>query len=139
MAGVEESSRKRVALAVLLVGIVLILIGAGAILYQLHLVAMRDPGFVPPAAGGSLPVAVVIQRVLFLLLLLVLVFCVATLAFMRFSRRFRQWLFRRPLPPTPADDVWVTHRLPPDLDGPDLKGDTGEVSSPPDEPGPSRN
>jgi len=116
MAGVEECNRRQLGLALLLAGGALILVGVVLILHQQHLLEARAERLREPIIPGRLPTARIIQNVLFLLLLLVLMFGVASLAFLRFSRRFRRWLLRRPTPPTPADDVWAMHRLPPELD-----------------------
>jgi hypothetical protein len=43
---------------------------------------------------------------------LVLIFMVSSLAFLRWSRRFRRMLLRKPHPPTVSDDVWAMHKLP---------------------------
>jgi len=136
MAGVEEHNKKSVALVLLLAGGALVLAGAGVIIYQQHLVATRGLPPAKPVIDDPVPMAAVIQKVLFSLLILVLVFCVTMLAFVRFSRRFRQWLLRRPAPPTPAEDVWAMHQLPPDLDPAGYGENTEGPAPPPDEQGP---
>lgn len=63
-----------------------------------------------------------VRSVLLWVLVLVVVFGVSTLALRRWSRHFRRWLLHQPHPPTPADDVWLMHRLPdepPEMAGPD--------------------
>lgn len=131
MAGVEEQSRRRIGLMLLLAGGALALGGAAVIFYQQHLVQTSAPLHPPSVVTDRIPTAQIIQKVLFLLLTLVLAFCVASLAFLRFSRRFRQWLFHKPAPPTPADDVWSMHRLPPELD-PGGAGDPAADAGEPD-------
>lgn len=117
MAGVEEQSRRRVATVLTLVGLGLILTGTALLLYQHHQI-QRSSHPTPHAVEepGSLALAHAIQRALFLLILLVGVFAVASYAFIRWSRRYRQWLLRTPPPATPDEDVWAMHRLPDEED-----------------------
>jgi len=42
----------------------------------------------------------------------VLIFFVAALVIIRFTLRYRAYLFREPNRPTPSEDVWQMHRLP---------------------------
>jgi hypothetical protein len=78
---------------------------------------------------------------------LILVLVVAAITIVVFSRRYRAYLTRGDHKPTPAEDVWSMHRLPPDeepySDRPpdERRGDTpddhtpfGPDKSPPDEP-----
>lgn len=112
MDGTEQESRRRLAQVLCLVGLGLVLAG-GALLVQHYatLPTVQSPR--PPAdENQNYELARLIQRVLFWLLVLIVIFGVSTFAFLRWSRRFRHWVFHRPHPPTPSDDVWSMHRLP---------------------------
>ncbi len=52
-------------------------------------------------------------------LLLVLVFLVASYVIVRGGRRYRTAMSRKRASPTATDDVWATHKLPPDPGQPD--------------------
>ncbi|GJQ25848.1 MAG: hypothetical protein HBSAPP02_08800 [Phycisphaerae bacterium] len=54
---------------------------------------------------------------------LLLVFCVGAAAVVHFSRRYRTYLLRERSQPTPDDDVWAMHRLPPER--PSGEGEAG--------------
>lgn len=73
------------------------------------------------------------RRIMFLGLLLLLVFAVASYAIIRFSRNYRRYLLREPPKPTPADDVWEMHKLPEDADSGDSPDDGGWDDGPDDE------
>lgn len=45
---------------------------------------------------------------------LVLIFFISVWVVIRFTLRYRAYLFREKTPPTPSDDVWKMHRLPED-------------------------
>ncbi len=109
MAGVGEEYRRRIAMYLFLVGLGLIL--GGVVLVVLHRRDILLHGS-PPALAQAASSAQVIRGVLFLSLVLVGIFAVSSLAYLRWSRRFRRLLFHKPAPPTPADDVWRMHRLP---------------------------
>ncbi len=47
-------------------------------------------------------------------IVVVLIFIIAALVIIRFTLRYRAYLFREKLPPTPSEDVWKMHRLPED-------------------------
>mgnify|MGYP001229591182 CR=1 FL=1 len=47
-----------------------------------------------------------------LVVVLIIIFIVSSLAFLRWSRSFRRWVFHKPRPPTPSEDVWAMHKLP---------------------------
>ena len=118
MAGVEEGNRSRIALVIGVIGAILVILGLALIIQQ-----MEQTSVVPlhaPIAEKKVVNARVIQSMLFLLLVLVGVFAVASLAFLRWSRRFRRWLLHKPRPATPDADVWLMHCLPEDVpDEPD--------------------
>jgi hypothetical protein len=118
MAGVEESSRPRIAILLALVGAGLILAGLALVIDQFR--ETMDSQQPRPTAVASRQVvqARAIRYVLFLTIVLVGVFSVATLAFLRWSRRFRRWLLRKPPPATPDGDVWAMHRLPEQANAP---------------------
>lgn len=52
------------------------------------------------------------RQALFWSLILVLIFVIASIAIIRFSVRYRQYLLRKTRPPTPSEDVWQMHKLP---------------------------
>ena len=122
MAGVGEENRRRLALTLVLLGLGLIFTGlALALVHQHAIEAANEPAIrLAPA-----PAAQKIKYILFLLVLLVGIFSVSTLAFLRWSRRFRRWLFRQPVPPTPATDVWAMHRPPPETESPEPEQEPG--------------
>lgn len=128
MAGVSEENRRRVARAICFLGIALILVGIAIVLHHRTQLPDQDP----PAAGGessrNKQLAHAIQQVLFWVIVLMGIFGLSSYAFLRWSRRFRGWVFHRPHPPTVADDVWSRHRLP--------EEDEPEASEPPGYPRP---
>ncbi|NLX23470.1 MAG: hypothetical protein GXY55_17605 [Phycisphaerae bacterium] len=116
MAGVDEKSRRWVASVLALVGIGLILAGI-ALLVQ-HERQLEGPLNPPPTVSiEHRTAAQAIQRVLVLVLVLFGIFSVVSYAFLRWSRRFRQWLLYKPRPATPDSDVWAMHRLPAEDEG----------------------
>jgi hypothetical protein len=83
------------------------------------------------SAPAGLPSQVARWRAVLLgSVLLLLVLIVGALAIIRFSRRYRSYILRRPHEPTPADDVWLLHQLPEESES--------EPEPPPDSPGESR-
>jgi hypothetical protein len=56
-----------------------------------------------------------LQYVLYTVLILAGIFVVSSYAFLRWSRRYKRWLLRSPSKPTPHEDVWQMHKLPPEL------------------------
>lgn len=56
-----------------------------------------------------------LRNVLYILLVLVVLFAVSSYAFILWSRRYKRWLLRHPTQPTPHQDVWPMHKLPPEL------------------------
>jgi len=110
MAGIDETNRRRVASVLLSAGILLILVGIIIIAFQ-RSTPMPPVG---PQKGGPTPLF--LRRFLYVLILLVLLFCVSVVAFLRWSRHFRKLILHKPAPPTPAEDVWQMHRLPPEAD-----------------------
>ena len=57
-----------------------------------------------------------LKSFLFVLLVLVIVFAVASYAIVIFGRRYREYLAREPAEPTADEDVWHFHRPPDDPD-----------------------
>ncbi|MHC4674242.1 MAG: hypothetical protein ACYTF1_19425 [Planctomycetota bacterium] len=115
MAGVLEQNRRRIAAALILCGGGLIVCGAILILYhQYNIFTIPGHYYEESAKARNLPLAKAIRDVLFGLLIIVGIFSIGSLAMIRWSRRFRKRLLRKPSPPTPADDVWSMHRLPND-------------------------
>ena len=57
-----------------------------------------------------------LRNILYILVVLVGVFVVSSYAFIRWSRRYKRWLLREPTHPTPHEDVWPMHKLPPEDD-----------------------
>ncbi|HSW45998.1 MAG TPA: hypothetical protein VLM89_10550 [Phycisphaerae bacterium] len=112
MAGVDESHRGRIAILLALTGAGLVVIGLFLTIqhFQQTETLLRRPSTQP--IGRRVADARVIQTVLFLLLMLVGVFTVASLAFLRWSRSFRRWLLHKPAKATPSSDVWAMHTLP---------------------------
>ena len=91
MAGVSERNRQRIAIALFALSLCLILIGFGIILQNLSAelpgpVATR-PANVPPAVKEK---AFALKWMLLWLLIFGLILAVSTLAFLRWSRRFRR-------------------------------------------------
>ena len=121
MAGVAEENRGRLAGILCIGGLLFVLLGVFLTLqyqYSQYESVLSGPGPLPDDKAT----ARMLQAVLFWLLVLIGVFMICTLAFLRWSRRFRKLLLARPRPPTPADDVWSMHRLP---------EETAETESPP--------
>ncbi|UCD30580.1 MAG: hypothetical protein JSV03_08975 [Planctomycetota bacterium] len=121
MAGVLEQNRRKVATALTVLGAGLILVGVIVILvYQYHIYDKQYGNYFQEVTKeDNLPTAMAIRDILFWLLMIVFIFSVGTLAMMRWSRRFRRKLLRKPKPPTTVDDVWSMHRLPEDINRPD--------------------
>jgi len=129
MAGVEEAHRQRIALVLLLIGTALLLAGVAMVLqHQNTLHTPQAKSVTSQAPEAKLRVAQILKESLFALLVLVIIFGTGTFAFLRWSRRFRQRLLRRPRPPTPSEDVWAMHRLPDEL------GPTGDMDPTEHEP-----
>ena len=72
------------------------------------------------------------SRAMFLTLVLLVIFLFSALAIMVFSRRYQAYLARGRRRPTPSEDVWSMHQLPPDSDAPP---DPDSPSSPDAPPG----
>ncbi len=134
MAGVEERNRSRLAVALGAIGLGLVIVGLVLVIQHVDETAAKTPRAV---AQGAVT-ADAIRGVLFLVLVLVGIFVVASLAFLRWSRGFRRWIFHKPAPATPSADVWAMHRLPEEADNPPSR--EGESPGPDDEesqgPGP---
>jgi hypothetical protein len=116
MAGVLEEHRRQFALILSAAGIVLIIIGFGLIVHHQEQLESGQISQPPLTAEARALTARQLKQVLFFLVVLVGIFSVSVYAFLRWSRSFRRSLLRRPHPPTPADDVWSMHRLPPDVE-----------------------
>lgn len=127
MAGVEENRRQRIALILVLIGAGLIILGFVLSLDQQEEMETVAKPTTTMSAEQRSSWAQAIRQFLFLMLVILGVFSVGTLAFLRWSRRFRQWLLRKPPAATPDGDVWAMHRLPEDEDS----------QPPPEEPPPS--
>jgi hypothetical protein len=111
MAGVAEEDRGRLAGILCIGGLLFVLAGVFLTLqhhYDLYESVASGPGPMP----DNKATARMLQAMLFWLLVLIGMFTICTVAFLRWSRRFRKYLLARPHPPTPADDVWSMHRLP---------------------------
>ncbi|HKQ50163.1 MAG TPA: hypothetical protein VJZ71_18960 [Phycisphaerae bacterium] len=52
------------------------------------------------------------RQVFFWAAVLLLIFFIAAWVIIRFSLRYRAYLFREKPPPTPSEDVWRMHRVP---------------------------
>lgn len=110
MAGVSETNRKKI--AALLIGL-----GAGLILIGFLFFLSQPPAeTLPlPTTRNAVPLptrARAMKQLLFWLVVFLLIFGVSTLTFLRWSRRFRDWILRKPHAPTPSEDVWAMHKLP---------------------------
>jgi len=112
MAGVEEENRKHIALFLLVVGVGLILVGIFLMIRHYHQIDVHQTPLPQTSVDKKLRA---IQQILFLLIVLVIIFSTASIAFLRWSRRFRRWIFYKPQPATPDEDVWAMHRLPPEF------------------------
>jgi hypothetical protein len=118
MAGVSEENRSRLAGILCVGGLLFVLLGSFLTLqhhFDFYELETSGPGPLPDDKAT----ARMLQAVLFWLLVLLGVFMICTLAFLRWSRRYRKLLLARPRPPTPADDVWSQHRLPEEAAEPD--------------------
>jgi len=119
MAGVLEHNRRRVALALTLTGLGLIMCGIILIgVHQYHIATVKGDYYKEVAKTENLPLAKIIRDTLWWLWITVGIFAVGSLALIRWSRRFRKQLLRKPKPPTPVEDVWSMHRLPGESDRP---------------------
>ncbi|MBP7933463.1 MAG: hypothetical protein KA354_02335 [Phycisphaerae bacterium] len=126
MAGVEENRRQRTALILVLFGAGLIILGFILSLRQQEEMETVTKPVTTMSAEQRSSWAQAIRQFLFLMLVILGVFSVGTLAFLRWSRRFRQWLLHKPPAATPNGDVWAMHRLP----------EEESQESPPEEPPP---
>jgi hypothetical protein len=64
-------------------------------------------------------------RTLFWSMVLIVVFIFAAIVIVIFSRRYRAYLLRGRTTPTPSEDLWVKHKLPPEA--------LSDLESPPDD------
>jgi len=118
----DRDTRRRLGAVLVLLGMGLILASAAMLIYS------RPPASpVPDEVTSAARVAPTAEKPaqqrpsasllnglamgLFWLSATILAFLVATWALLRWSRRFRMLLVRRPDPPTPTPDVWGMHRL----------------------------
>jgi len=60
------------------------------------------------------PRAIRWRKTIFWSAILIFILIVASIAIVRFSRRYAAYLRDKPAAPTASDDVWAMHRLPPD-------------------------
>ncbi len=114
MADNDEKGRRRIATILFLLSGILV-ITALTTLVARHGESGPRPVSTQPITSeekGKLALAQAMQRALLALIVLVIIFAFGSLAWIRWSRRFRAWLLREPRPPTPAEDVWAMHRLP---------------------------
>ena len=109
MAGVEEENRQRIALFLVFVGAGLILAGVALMIQHYRQIEVHQTPVPPLSTDKRLSDAKVIRHILLLLLVLMGIFSVASFAFLRWSRRFRRWMFHRPQPATP--DGASAHRI----------------------------
>lgn len=124
MAGVAEEDRCRLAAILCIGGLLFVLLGVFLTLqyqYEIYETTASGPGPLP----DNKATARMLQAVLFWLLVLIGVFMISTVAFLRWSRRFRKYLLARPHLPTPVDDVWSMHRLPEEVAGSASPSDQG--------------
>ena len=112
MAGVAEENRRRIASVLCLLGAGLMLAGVALVIRHREVVSAGRTVLSPAATDPDMMLVYVIKQVLFWVFVLVGVFGLSTFAFLRWSRRYRKWLFHRPHAPTPADDLWSMHHLP---------------------------
>lgn len=120
MAGVSEENRGRLAGILCIGGMLFVLLGVYLMFqyrFELYESVASGPGPLP----DNKATARMLQAILFWVLVLIGVFTVCTVAFLRWSRRFRRYLLARPRPPTPSDDVWSMHRLPEEAAASDAK------------------
>ena len=117
MAGVAEEDRGRLAGILCIGGLLFVLLGA-FLTWQHSVEEFESVTSGPGPLPDNKATARMLEGVLFWLLVLIGIFTVCTLAFLRWSRRFRKLLLARPRPPTPVDDVWSMHRLPEEAPGP---------------------
>ncbi|MFQ5429867.1 MAG: hypothetical protein ACE5E1_06105 [Phycisphaerae bacterium] len=54
---------------------------------------------------------------------LIVVFFTAAVAIIVFSRRFQTYVLHKRHPPTPSEDVWLMHQLPPERPGDDPRAE----------------
>jgi uncharacterized membrane protein YidH (DUF202 family) len=135
MAGVEEENRQRIALFLVFVGAGLILAGVALMIQHYRQIEVHQTLVPPLSEDKRLSDAKVIRHILLLLLVLVGIFSVASFAFLRWSRRFRRWMFHRPQPATPDGDVWAMHRLPSEFHEDPIRGGGPPPGAPPPENG----
>ena len=135
MGGISEENRRRIASALCLGGLALILVGVSLVLQEQYAPAKAKVQGAEPGRFTNLALAEKIQQVLFWVLMLAGIFGLSTFAFLRWSRQYRKWLLRRPRPPTVVEDVWAMHRLPEEEPWPDddqaPPPDQGENGAPP--------
>ena len=126
MTGNQDEPR-RFATVMVLLAIASILAGLALIAYYQHQIESYRAAHLPPTSQEAIQTAKAMKHLLFGLLLLAGVFLVSSYAFVRWSRRFRNQILRKPRPPTPSDDVWAMHRLPDD----DNHGTNSDRTAPP--------
>ena len=126
MTGNQDQPRQ-FAKAMVLLAIASIVAGLALIAYYQHQIESYRSAHLPPTSQEAIRTARAMKHLLLGLLLLAGVFIISSYAFVRWSRRFRNQLLRKPHPPTPSDDVWAMHRLPDD----DNRGTNSDRTTPP--------
>jgi uncharacterized membrane protein YidH (DUF202 family) len=111
----HEEQKRRLAKILAAAGALLVILGSIAVV--LHYQQFSAP---EPPAGKKSPeeirrIAKAIELLLVIVMILFITFAFAALAFLRWSRRFRQLILRKPRPRTQADNLWDQHRLPDDV------------------------
>lgn len=125
----DRDTLPRVASVILVLGLVIFVVSLGVLAYGERDVR-RASESAGTAADGSSPAVVgaVWLRAVFWLAILLFAFVIALSAFLRWSRRYRQKLFRHRSEPTEYADAWSMHRLPDDA------VDDDDAGEPPDRP-----
>ena len=112
MTDASDDRRQQVAKALLLVGLGMVLAGTALIVHHRASTA-AIPTSQPGQADARSRVedqAKALRVILFYLPVFAGIFGVSTFAFLRWSRRFRKWVFYEPRPPTPAGIFHVRNR-----------------------------
>jgi len=124
MLGTQDtaSSRLRVGILFLAIGVLLVLWSWGSWMYRASVrtdsvrTEMGSPGDGPAGriAGESEQAARALPYALLVFLLLLIAVVCGSVIILRGIRRNRAALEREPLKPTPVEDVWAMNRLPED-------------------------
>lgn len=109
----ERNTAPRIALLFVVIGLIIFIVSLGVLAYS-----ERDVRRASVGTGGEEAlqspaiVGATWMRATFWLAILMFVFVIALSAFLRWSRRYRQNLFRSEREPTEYADAWSMHRLP---------------------------